>query len=53
MTVVPMRTDIVLRDEFRIVIQNLLPYLMLFMYVMPMHRITSRMVNEKVSLNYL
>lgn len=43
-----MKSQMLSRDEFTVVLENIFPYFILLMYVMPLYRTIFAMVHEKV-----
>lgn len=47
----PMRSNDIFLDEFEYVLEEILPLFMVLMYLLPIYRLTSRMVSEKQTKN--
>ncbi len=46
----PMRVEKIVDDKFEFVMQNIFPLLMVIVYILPILRVISRIVHEKVRL---
>lgn len=49
----PMRSDRNVLDSYEFIMQNIFPLMMVLVYIIPILRVTSRIVHEKVSYRLL